>query len=142
MSADVIAEILAARAGARCGYSAGGAGAGLAAEFGLASDPDCYREIDAATARRLIELVLRQDLAYLTELIPLTRAVDLADRFLAPFGTDGVRFFTNAMFDEKAEPMFTLSSFGWNPVTAATFDTGVLVVGPQRCGCLWVEDED
>ncbi|MFO0797040.1 MAG: hypothetical protein U0804_06150 [Gemmataceae bacterium] len=139
---DVVAEILAARGDARCGYSAGGAGVGLAAEFGLAPDADRYREIDAATARRLIELVLHRDLAYRYELMPAARAVDLADRFLAPFGTDGVRYFTNAMFDEKAEPMFTLSSFGWNPVTAATFDTGVLVVGPRRCGCLWVEDED
>jgi hypothetical protein len=66
----------------------------------------------------------------------------LADRFLASFGTDGVHYFTNADFGARADPAFTLSSFGWNPVTAATFDTGVLVVGPRRCGCLWVEDED
>lgn len=133
---DIVAEIRAAR-GARCGYSAGGAGTGLAAEFGLAPDPASYREIEAATARRLIELILHRDLAYHAEIMPAARAAELADRFLASFGTDGVHYFTNGNCAEQGG-----RNWSWNPVTAATFDTGVLVVGPRRCGCLWVEDED
>lgn len=31
---------------------------------------------------------------------------------------------------------------GWNPVTEATFDTGVIAIGHDRSLCVWVEDED
>jgi hypothetical protein len=99
----------------------------LAAEFGLSRDPGVYREIDAA---------------YNSEIIPLPRAAELADRFLDQFGTDGVRYYTNGTFHEARGPSLTWSGASWNPATEATFDTGVLVVGPNGSGCLWVEDED
>jgi hypothetical protein len=136
---DIVAEIHAARTCGvvHCGYSAGGAGVGLAAEFGLTSDHASYREIDAATARRLLEVILHRDLAYNDEIMPAARADELAGRFLASFGTVGVHYFTNGNCAEQDG-----RNWSWNSVTAATFDTGVLVVGPRRCGCLWVEDED
>ncbi len=137
---DVVAEIrIARRFGVtHCGVSArpSPALAELAAEFGLASDPGSYSEIDAAAARRLAELVLSEDLAYNAAIRPADRAADLAGRFLAQFGTEGVRYYTNGTFHESH------GGAGWEPVTAATFDTGVLVIGPRGSGCLWVEDED
>ena len=112
----------------------------LAREFGLADDPSNYKEIDAAAAWRLIQLILHQDLAYNAEVMPAGRAAELANQFLVQFSTDGVRFFTNGTFHEARG--VTWSGVNWNPVTAATFDTGVLVIGSRVSGCLWVEDED
>jgi hypothetical protein len=142
----VVDEIIAARdcGVVHCGLSgrASPSVSELAAEFGLASEPACYREIDADSARRLVRLVLNQDMAYNANIIPRDRAVELADRFLAQFGTDDVRYYTNGAFHETRGPKLGAPSASWNPVTTATFDTGVLVIGPRCSGCLWVEDED
>lgn len=114
----------------------------LASEFGLAPDPANYREIDAASARWLVESVLNQDMAYGAEVIPSGRARELADTFLSQFSRQQVRFFTNGSFHERRGTKLVWSGAAWNPVTKATFDTGVLILGPQSSGCLWVEDED
>ena len=143
---EVAEEIIAGRdcGVVHCGLSSRAAPSvsELAAEFGLASDPSYYKEIDAESARRLARLVLNQDMAYNAEVIAAHRAAELADRFLAQFGSDGVRYYTNGTFHEARGPKLTWSGASWDPVTAATFDTGVLVIGPRGAGCLWVEDED
>ena len=142
----VVAEIHVARACGvvHCGMSAHPSPtlAELANEFRLAPVVTSYKEIDASAALRLAALILCQDTAYNAEIMPATRAAELASRFLAQFGTDGVRFFTNGTFHEAREQKLTWSGASWDPVTAATFDTGVLVLGPRCSGCLWVEDED
>jgi len=97
----------------------------LAREFGLRGDAECYREIDEASARLSIRRLLHRDLAYSAEVMPEQQAEQLTEQFLAQFGS-GARFFTN----------------NWCPATNATFDEGVLVMGPDHSGCLWVEDED
>ncbi len=114
----------------------------LAAEFGLAPEPANYREIDAASARWLMELILNRDMAYNAEIMPADCAGELADKFLSQFRGQGTRFFTNGGFHETRGSKLTWSDASWNPVTQATFDTGVLILGPQCSGCLWVEDED
>lgn len=127
-----------------CGVSAHPAASlvELAVQFGLAADAASYREIDAQSARRLAELLLHYDLAYNAEVMPTARAAELADRFFNQFGANGVRFYSNGTFHEAREGKLTWPGVSWNPVTAATFDTGVLVLTPQSAGCLWVEDED
>ena len=97
----------------------------LAREFGLRADQSSYRGIDEASARSSILRLLHRDMAYNAEVMPIVQAEQLTDRFLAQFG-EGSMFFTN----------------NWCPVTDATFDEGVLVLGPNSCGCLWIEDED
>jgi hypothetical protein len=64
-------------------------------------------------------------MAYDAEVMPSTQAAQLCDRFFDQFG-GGSRYFTN----------------NWCPATGATFDEGILVLGPHCSGCLWVEDED
>ena len=139
-------DIIAARdAGViRCGLSSltSPSVSQLAAEFGLAIDPAIYREIDAASARRLLSAILSQDLAYNAEIMPIARATELADLFLDQFPIDGARFYTNGNFHEMQGGRLTWSGASWDPATNATFDTGVLIVGRQASGCLWVEDED
>jgi hypothetical protein len=66
----------------------------LARAFGLRDEPACHREIDEPAARWLLRAVLHRNLAYRAERIPLARAEELADRFLAQFGP-GIRYFTN-----------------------------------------------
>jgi hypothetical protein len=138
----VVEEIIAAR---RCGVVRCGLSSKqprsvteLATEFGLEPDPCNYREIEEADARRLIVLVLRQDLAYDSQLMSIENATKLADRFLEQFGTGETRFYTNGTFYEPVPRRTTT----WNPATSATFDTGVLVLGAAVSGCLWVKDED
>ncbi len=138
-------DIISARDGVvRCGLSshASPSISELALEFGLNAIPANYVEIDLSAAHRLIQLVLSQDLAYNSETMPADLAEDLAGRFLNEFGTEGVQFFTNGTFHETPGPHLTWSGVSWNPVTEATFDTGVLVISPKCSGCLWVEDED
>ncbi len=81
-------------------------------------------------------MILSRDLAYDHEFTPPDRAADLANRFLAELGNETLTFYTNGTFHlgRDAGP--------WMPVTKATFDTGLLIIGPVRSGCLWVEDED
>jgi hypothetical protein len=64
-------------------------------------------------------------MAYDAEVMPIGQAEQLTDRFLAQSG-EGSMFFTN----------------NWCPVTVATFDEEVLVLGPNSRGCVWIEDED
>ena len=114
----------------------------LASEFELAPEPANYREIDAASARWLLEMILNQDMAYDLEIMPADRARELADWFLSQFRGQEISFFTNGTFHEKRGSKLTWSGASWESVTKATFDTGVLILGPQCSGCLWVEDED
>src|SRR5262245_44035349 len=115
----------------------------LAREFGLRDDPASYREIDESAARRLLQLILHRAMAYNAEIMPAERAAQLADQFLGQFGR-GAQFFTNGDFHEPLRRVSesVWSGASWHPVTNATFDTGVLVIGPQCSGCLWIEDED
>ena len=143
---NITDEIIAARncGVVHCGFSSlvSPSLAELASQFGLSADPANYREIDEASARWLIEMVLNQDMAYNAEILPADRAVELADRFLSPFRAQEVRFFTNGSFHEARGPKLTWSGASWNPATQATFDTGVMILGPKFSACLWVEDED
>jgi hypothetical protein len=97
----------------------------LAREFGLRDVPEAYREIDERSARESVQRLLHRDQAYSAEIMTEQEAARLTEAFFAQFGA-GSRFFTN----------------NWCPATDATFDEGVLVMGPQGCGCFWVEDED
>jgi hypothetical protein len=140
----VAEDVIAAR-GARCGLSslASPSVSELAREFGLKDDPACYKEIDEPSARLLARRILHQDLAYNAELIPLARAEELASRFLDQFGPDA-RYLTNGSWHLPPVALAdrVVQGPSWDPVTDATFDTGVLVLGSRCSGCLWVEDED
>lgn len=110
----------------------------VASSFGLMNSPECYEEIDAAEAAKVLESVLHKDMAYKVEIMPISLARELSEAFVAVFADSNPRFFTNG---EWGRPMGTLG-VGWTPVTSATFDTGVLVVSDQSVGCVWCMDED
>ena len=76
--------------------------------------------------------MLSTDLAYGSKIMPPDRAAGLWQQFLAAFEEQDIRFVTNGTADGSS----------WGPATSSTFDQGVLVIGPARVGCLWVEGED
>ena len=111
----------------RCGallYSAP-TPASVAKAFDLRDDDACYREIDESTAHSFVAEVLHRDQAYSVEIMTAAHAEQLTGKFFEQFGAQA-RYFTN----------------NGCPVTDATFDVGVLVIGVLQSGCLWVEDED
>lgn len=109
----------------------------LASRFGLIFTPDTYREISKFQAAAVAKGVLHCDLAYDSEIMPETAAQALANCFLGYFDEEDTHYYTNGDYYVADE-----SSHGWNPATTATFDTGILVIGKLKAGCLWVEDED
>jgi len=108
----------------------------LASEFGLRSIK--FDEIDSRAGHALAQKILHADLAHAKEVMSKARASELSDEFLKLFGPKA-RFFTNGNFHQTPRSM---SGFTWTPATSATFDTGILIVSGEHCGCLWVEDED
>lgn len=63
------------------------------------------------------------------------RASESARRFFEQLGTSATCF-------SNGWTGWETGSTGWNPATDAAFDTGVLIVGDDRSGRIWVEDED
>jgi len=121
------------RAGStRCGVIAGKMTVAEAARaFGLADDA-MYRSIDRAEADGIATRVLAVDLAYDSQIMGSSDAAELWRKFMALFVGQNVEFVTNA----SAQPG------AWSSATPATFDMGILVIGANKAGCLWVEDED
>jgi hypothetical protein len=115
----------------------------VAREFGLFDEVVLYKEIDKPAARRVLQRVLHRDMAYNGEVMAEARAVELAEQFLAQFRQD-TRYYTNGSWHMPSVELSDRVVHGasWDPVTTATFDTGILAIGPERSGCLWIEDED
>ncbi|MBP0017928.1 MAG: hypothetical protein J7647_10265 [Cyanobacteria bacterium SBLK] len=87
--------------------------------------------------------ILHQDLAYDSERMNRWKAQQISDRFIQFFGTQA-KYLTNAEFAivEGVGEIEVRNLRIWNPITEATFDTGICVCSPTHLGLLWVEDED
>jgi hypothetical protein len=107
----------------------------LTRRCGLRFAPNIYREINKSKAVAIAIRILSRDLAYGGRLMSQTAAKGLIQQFLANFGDLRTQYYTNGYFDRETD-------CSWTPATAATFDTGILVISPATAGCLWVEDED
>ncbi|MBP1933011.1 hypothetical protein [Ammoniphilus resinae] len=109
-------------------------------EVGLNSDriKGRWKEVDRKTAGRILEYILSVDMAYDIKLKSKPLADQLGRYFLNQFHFDA-KYYTNGDFEEKTG---FLRIRGWIPVTASTFDTGVVVMDEDRIGILWTEDDD
>jgi hypothetical protein len=123
-----------------CGTAKADAASVLAAAFGLSSEPGRYRAIDGELAHGILTGILHRDLAYGARIMSLARAEALASEVMKRFARPGSRCFTNGEFRHDAGVGLVLSR--WDSATSATFDTGVLIVGPGESVCVWVADED
>lgn len=111
-----------------------------ARSFGLADDESRYFELDLVEAQRMLVWVLHRDMAHMSEMMPVETARRLADDILdlaIRKAGPGARQFSNRTPADIKEDVF-----GWNPMTKARFDGGLLVVGTLGSACLWCEDED
>ncbi len=144
-SMDICAQIKAARdcGVIRCAHVPGSFDLGqLAEHVGLATTPEALHEITATTARRLCVRILTHDRAYVGDLGAPAIAERLVETYFSAFPTPRHRYFTNTSADPAITDKWGRWLDSWAPFTKATFDTGVLIVGPAMCGVLWVEDED
>jgi hypothetical protein len=111
-----------------------------AGHFGLFPERTHYFKIDAAEAQAVLVAVLSREMAYDSDLVPRDEAQVLAAAFVGQFAEESASYYTNGDYGKpKTTPGV---GPGWNPVTDATFDTGVLVVSPTRIACAWFMDED
>jgi hypothetical protein len=91
-------------------------------------------------AVKILTRLIHQGMAYDSEIIPEKEAAQLAEIFISHFGNEA-RYYSNSpwklnVLSQKNE----LSS--WDPLTEATFDSGIIIVGKSSIGIAWFEDED
>ena len=98
-------------------------------------EPDELTEIAPEQAQHVLERVLARDLAYGAKLMRERRAVRLAGSLVATL-PEPARWWTNGglLLDERIR--------SWNPLTPATFDTGVIGVSRDDLLLAWFTDED
>lgn len=114
----------------------------LVAALGLVPAGDRWNALDRAQAAWIVQEILHRDLAYCGELMDPATASAFAEEFLGQFDEEA-SFFTNSDFATHLV-FINQNGFaaGWQPLTEATFDSGVVAVDRRRVGILWVEDED
>lgn len=96
-------------------------------------------EIDRATARDALAEILEEDMAYTsTGRMDPDRAVELADAITAHAAPDA-RWWTNRPLRRWHRPA---GQRGWQPLTTATFDAGVIAVDDQHVLIARLMDED
>jgi len=116
--------------------------------LGLRALGDAWLEISERDAECIATGVLHRDLAHSAEIMPLAEAAELAGSLLA-LVEPPMRCFTNGDWAEafgddleSPEPLESLESVGFDPISEATLDAGVVCVGEGVTVVLWVEDED
>lgn len=103
---------------------------------------DRWLEISAHDAQVIATSLLHRDLAYGEEIIPLVEAEDLATSFL-DLAPEPHTYFTNGEWAGALEDDGSLqTAIGWDPISDATYDAGIVCVGDGVSAILWVEDED
>ena len=123
---------------------AGSSAAALALELALGVYLDSSVSLEDALSHRLersaagaaVERLFRQTLAYDAPWVDPAFARRLAEAFLQPFDSDAVFLSNGELLLGGSSPR------GWNPLTTATFDAGVVAVGRDLYGAVWVTDED
>lgn len=111
----------------------------LGKKIGLSIQNKHLKSIEKGLAMDILNLVLKQDLAYSSPIMPSEQADVLTRSFCDQFEKNS-KFFTNGSFEKNISGELALVS--WDPITEATFDTGVFIIDEMSMGCLWVEDED
>jgi hypothetical protein len=105
---------------------------------GLASE---WIEISAADAQAIVATLLHRDLAHGAVLMPLAAASDLATPLFDAV-PEPHAYFTNGDWVMNANGGDDATLHGWNPISDATFDSGVVCIGAGRAALFWVQDED
>jgi|GEM_PF-1558551 len=107
----------------------------ILAKFGLTADESLLVEHDRESALAILTHLLWKDMAYESECMPKHEAKSLAQGIMAEHERPGTRYFSNGNVAE---------SNSWNPLTASTFDAGLLMTDDKEREyfCIWFQDED
>jgi hypothetical protein len=105
-------------------------------KHGLTGIGSRWNEISRNDATAHLARILHRDLAYDCVLMPTEQAASIAAKFIDLFGE--ARYFSNTIPNREDGTR----AQGWNSITDATFDSGIIAVGQLEIGILWVEDED
>lgn len=105
---------------------------------GIAAD---WEEISATDAHAIVATLLHRDLAYGQEIMPLETAADLATQ-LFDLVSEPHTYFTNGGWSVNPETSVPATLSGFNPISEATLDSGVVCVGDGRALLFWVQDEE
>jgi len=111
------------------------------AQLGLRALGDGWLEISAQQAHTIASAVLQRDLAHGADIMPKQLAEELATALfdLAP---EPHRYFTNGDWDLMGANDVLADEVGFDPITDADFDAGVVCVGEGSATVLWVQDDD
>jgi hypothetical protein len=112
--------------------------ADVLSSIGIEPNAAALFEVSLGRAVDCLTELLLKDMAYGCEMIPRTTAEECAKDFFVPLSGDGARFFTSGERDRYHQH----PSFGYMPLTNATFSAVVMVVLPKYAVCVVVEDED
>lgn len=100
-----------------------------------------WRELTLERASSILERVLGRDLAYDGQAMSPELAQKLSREFVTLFSGQAL-YYTNGDFPSPEQYREGGWAGSWDPVTLATFDTGVVAVDGDHAGLLWIEDED
>ena len=106
--------------------------------LGLEPNASALTQVSPQVAADSVAALLWKDLAYSHEIMPLEKARNYGQAFVEQYDFESVTFYSNGEWNEYHQK----SSFGYTPVTPATFSAVVMVVHPDFSACLVVEDED
>lgn len=107
----------------------------LLKNFRLSPTLNGLQKVDRQRATEAVEILLWKSLAYGLEMLPRDVAKTRAIAFMDQLGNFATEIYSNSDWDGEE-----LS--GWNPMTNATFDKGLLFISDTLAVCLWVEEED
>lgn len=113
------------------------------ARYGYTGLADHWIEIPRRMARKILQHVLSESLAYPDPIMDEEEASQFTERFLDLFAS-GSRYFTNGTCSGETT-IYTSTGeevLGWRPISTATFDNGIIAVNPRRIGMVWAEDEN
>lgn len=96
------------------------------------------RTPDEALAEDILATAIWKELAHTTPLMDEEEARSLAREFISLFDHGQRTFLTNTPEAPYKDP----TSWGWDGITSAGIDTGILVYDNVCIGILWFEDED
>ncbi len=111
-------------------------------KIGLVDNAELLAIISLDMAREVIARILWKDLSYSCEIMPKNKAYEFADNILNEYYTGQCTIFSNSTWEECETENLNPRLMGYNPMTNATFDSGIIIKHPNYCFCIWVEDED
>lgn len=102
--------------------------------FGLTAEPMLLVEVDRTSAISMVTALLWRDEFHGIENMPNDAARKIAIEIIDENSNESARYYSN-----RADS----ASSVWNPLTSATFDSGVIVMNDDGLHfCFWIEEED